>query len=195
MLLAAAGALAGLAREEVPAEVSRAYGHETLSFGPEYLLPKPIDQRILVRQPAAVAARALADGVARRPSTPSATRRACASASAPGARRCAGMMIKARNECPRVVFPDGTHETVLRACSMLADEGVAQPLLLGPEAEVRAAIERLGLDPAGVSVVDPKRSTNRDRYAEEYFEMRRRRGRDAQDRGRAAAASGLLRAP
>ena len=67
MMLAAARALAELAREEVPEEVSRAYGDETFTFGPEYLLPKPIDPRILVRESAAVARQAMDDGLARRP--------------------------------------------------------------------------------------------------------------------------------
>jgi malate dehydrogenase (oxaloacetate-decarboxylating)(NADP+) len=176
MLLAAAGALAGLAREEVPDEVSRAYGHETFSFGPEYLLPKPIDQRILVREPAAVAARALADGVARHPVDTDRYQESLRVRIGTGRETLRRLMMKARNECPRVVFPDGTHETVLRACSMLADEGVARPVLLGHEADVRAAIEQLGLDSTGVTVVDPSRSTSHDRYVEEYFEMRRRRG-------------------
>ena len=193
MLLAAAGALAGLAREEVPAEVSRAYGHETLSFGPEYLLPKPIDQRILVREPAAVAARALADGVARQPVDAERYQESLRVSIGTGRETLRRMTMKARNECPRVVFPDGTHETVLRACSMLADEGVARPVLLGHEAEVRAAIEQLGLDSAGVSVVDPvaqhqpralRRGVLRDAAAAR---------RDAPDGRRAPAQARLLR--
>lgn len=176
MLLAAASALAGLAREEVPAEVSRAYGHESFSFGPEYLLPKPIDQRILVREPAAVAARAVADGVARLPVDSERYQESLRVRIGTGRETLRRLMMKARNECPRVVFADGTHETVLRACSMLADEGVARPVLLGHEAEVREAIEQFGLDSTGVSVVDPSRSPSRERYTEQYFEMRRRRG-------------------
>jgi len=74
---------------EVPDEVSRAYGHETFSFGPEYLLPKPIDQRILVREPAAVAARALADGVARHPVDTDRYQESLRVRIGTGARRCA----------------------------------------------------------------------------------------------------------
>ena len=91
MLVAAARALAELAREDVVDEVSRAYNYERFSFGPEYLLPKPIDPRILVRESAAVARQAVADGVARRPlddgGLPGEPGRP---ARAPGARRCGG---------------------------------------------------------------------------------------------------------
>ena len=70
MMLAAARALAELAREEVTEEVSRAYGNATFTFGPEYLLPKPIDPRILVRESRAVAAQAVAEGLALAPDGP-----------------------------------------------------------------------------------------------------------------------------
>jgi malate dehydrogenase (oxaloacetate-decarboxylating)(NADP+) len=86
------------------------------------------------------------------------------------------LIVAARRERPRVVFAEGTSETVLRAASVLMDEGVARPILLGPEGEVRAAVERLGLDAAGVTVVDPARSPRREAYLEEYLGMRRRRG-------------------
>jgi malate dehydrogenase (oxaloacetate-decarboxylating)(NADP+) len=86
------------------------------------------------------------------------------------------LMVEARRACPRVVFPEGTHETILRACSILADEGIARPILLGHEAEVRHAMEDLGVDSAGTTVVDPLRGVRRDAYVEEYFALRRRRG-------------------
>ena len=89
MLKAAAHALADLAREDVVEEVERAYGRERFRFGPEYLLPKPIDPRILVRESAAVARQAIEDGVARRPLESRRTRRASRSAWARAARRCA----------------------------------------------------------------------------------------------------------
>jgi malate dehydrogenase (oxaloacetate-decarboxylating)(NADP+) len=86
------------------------------------------------------------------------------------------LMVKARRECPRVVFPEGSHETILRACSILADEGVARPILLGSEAEIRRVAEELRLEAGGMIVVDPARSVRREAYAEQYFQMRGRRG-------------------
>jgi malate dehydrogenase (oxaloacetate-decarboxylating)(NADP+) len=176
MLLAAARSLADLGREEVVEEVSRAYGGAPLSFGPEYLLPRPIDPRILVRESAAVARRAVEEGVARRPLEAGPYQESLAVRLGTGRELLRRLLIAARQERPRVAFAEGTSETVLRAASILLEEGVARPILLGPEAEVRAEVERLGLDAAGVTIVDPARSPRREAYLEEYLRLRRRRG-------------------
>jgi len=176
MLLAAARALADLGREEVVEEVSRAYGGGRLAFGPEYLLPRPIDPRIFVRASAAVARRAVEEGVARRPLEPGAYQESLSIRLGTGRETLRRLILAARQVRPRVVFAEGTSETVLRAASILLDERVARPILLGPEAEVQAAVDRLGLDAAGVTIVDPARSPRRDAYAEEYFRLRLRRG-------------------
>ena len=176
MLLAAAGALADLGREEVVEEVSRAYGGARLSFGPEYLLPKPIDPRVFVRASSAVARRAVEEGVAWKPLEVAAYQESLSLRIGTGRETLRRLIVAARRERPRVVFAEGTNETVLRAASVLMDEGVARPVLLGPEAEVHAAVERLGLDAAGVTVVDPARSPRRDAYLEEYLGLRHRRG-------------------
>ncbi len=181
MLAAAAHALADLAREEVVEEVERAYGDERLSFGPEYLLPKPIDPRILIRESAAVAHQAVEEGVARRPMDSSAYEESLTVRIGTGREFMRSMILGARQERFRVVFSEGTNETILRACSILLDEGIAQPILVGREAEVRESIEFLRLDLSGVPVVDPARSPRIEAYANAYFRMRRRRGvmRDA----------------
>lgn len=176
MLLAATGALADLAREEVVDEVSRAYGRERFSFGPEYLLPKAIDPRILVRESAAVARQAIAEGVARRPIELEPYQESLRIRLGTGRELMRRLIVKARHEHPRVVFPEGLTETVIRAAAILADEGIARPILLGNDAEIRTLVERVGLDAGGLTVVDPARSTRRDAYAEQYFRMRRRRG-------------------
>lgn len=176
MLMAAAGALAELGREEVVDEVSRAYGYEHFSFGPEYLLPKPIDPRILVRESSAVAQKAIAQGVARTTLDVEEYQESLIVRIGPGREMMRRLIVKARHEHPRVVFPEGTHETILRAASILADEGIARPILLGREAEIRSAFEELALDATAVTIVDPDRSTQRDAYAERYFQTRRRRG-------------------
>ena len=176
MLLAAARSLADLGREEVVEEVSRAYGGAPLSFGPEYVLPRPIDPRILVRESAAVARRAVEEGVARKPLEAGAYQESLAVRLGTGRELLRRLLLTARQECPRVAFAEGTSETVLRAASILLEEGVARPILLGPEAEVRAEVERLGLDAAGVTIVDPARSPRREAYLEEYLRLRRRRG-------------------
>jgi malate dehydrogenase (oxaloacetate-decarboxylating)(NADP+) len=176
MLVAAARALADLAREDVVEEVERAYGSERFSFGPEYLLPKPIDPRILVRESAAVARRAIEEGVARRPLESGAYQDSLTVRLGTGRETMRGMILAARQRKLRVVFPEGTNETILRACSILMEEGIARPILLGREEDVRAATERLRFDLSGVPVVEPPRSPRFEAYVDEYFRMRHRRG-------------------
>jgi malate dehydrogenase (oxaloacetate-decarboxylating)(NADP+) len=176
MLLAAARALAELAREDVVAEVERAYGKERFSFGPEYLLPKPIDPRILMRESAAVARQAIEEGVARRPLEGRAYQESLTVRLGTGRETLRGMILRARQRKLRVVFSEGTSETILRACNVLVEEGIATPILLGRETEVREVIERLRLGLSGVQVVEPDRSPRLEGYVDEYFRMRRRRG-------------------
>jgi malate dehydrogenase (oxaloacetate-decarboxylating)(NADP+) len=176
MLLAAARALAELAREDVVEEVERAYGKERFSFGAEYLLPKPIDPRILVRESSAVAQQAIAEGVARRPLERQAHQESLIVRLGTGRETLRGMIITARRRRLRIVFPEGSSETVLRACSILQDEGIASPILLGPEAEVRQAGERLRFELGDIPVIDPARSARFEAYVDEYFRLRRRRG-------------------
>jgi malate dehydrogenase (oxaloacetate-decarboxylating)(NADP+) len=176
MLLAAARALAALAREDVVEDVERAYGREHFSFGPEYLLPKAIDPRILVRESAAVAQQAIAEGVARRPLEAEAHQESLAVRMGTGRETLRALMLRARQQPMRVVFPDGTSETILRACGMLLEEGIARPILLGDRDEVRARCDALGLDLGGITVVDPAHGARLDAYVEEYFHMRRRHG-------------------
>jgi malate dehydrogenase (oxaloacetate-decarboxylating)(NADP+) len=176
MMLAAARALAGLAREEVVEEVEKAYGGEPLAFGPEYLLPKPIDPRILVRESAAVAGQAAAEGVAGVPVERSTHEAALEARLGTGRETLRALMLRARRRAPRVVFSDGANETVLRACGILVDEGVARPLLVGEEGEIGRAIERLRLDLRGIPIVDPASSPRFSEYAEAYLALRGRRG-------------------
>lgn len=176
MLIAAARALAALAREEVVEEVERAYGKERFSFGPEYLLPKPIDPRILVRESAAVAEQAIAEGVARRPIESRAYQESLTVRVGTGRDTLRALSLRARQRRLRIVFSEGTNETILRACRILTEEGIASPILLGRESEVQDAIDRLRLGLSGVQIVEPDRSPRFEGYVDEYFRMRRRRG-------------------
>lgn len=181
MMIAAARALAELAREDVAEEVEKAYGRERFSFGPSYLLPKPIDPRILVVASAAVALRAVQEEVAVRPIDGETYRENLTIRMGTGRETMRAMILGARRADFRLVFSEGKSETILRACSILLDEGIAKPILLGPEVEVRKEIERLRLDLGGVAIIDPAKSLRSEHYAETYFRGRRRRGimRDA----------------
>ncbi|MBW1779129.1 MAG: NADP-dependent malic enzyme [Deltaproteobacteria bacterium] len=176
MLLAAAHALAELAREEVVEEVEKAYSNERFSFGPEYLLPKPIDPRILVNESAAVARQAILEGVAGLAIEDETYRERLTIRLGTGRETMRGLIMKARHEDFRVVFSEGSSETILRACAILVDENIAQPILVGNEQDVRKIAERLDLDLGGVQIIDPFQSPRFEAYVEEYFRMRQRRG-------------------
>jgi malate dehydrogenase (oxaloacetate-decarboxylating)(NADP+) len=176
MLVAAARALAELAKEDVVEEVERAYGDQHFSFGPEYLLPKPIDPRILVHESAAVARQAIEEGVARISLQGEAYRERLTIRMGTGRETMRGLIIKARQKRLRIVFSEGSSETILRACGILVDEGIADPILLGREEEIKGVIDRLGLDLSGAQIIDPVQAPRFGAYAEEYFKMRRRRG-------------------
>ncbi len=181
MLIAAARALAELAREDVVEDVERAYGNQHFSFGPEYLLPKPIDPRILARESAAVAREAIEEKVAQRPVSSESYEEVLSARMGTGRETMRRMILMARQEKRRIVFSEGSNETILRACNILVDEGVASPILLGSEEEVRTAMGRLKLDLGGVPIIDPVLSPQFHSYVDDYFALRQRRGvmRDA----------------
>jgi malate dehydrogenase (oxaloacetate-decarboxylating)(NADP+) len=176
MLLAAARSLADLARDEVPEEVERAYGSGHFSFGPEYLLPKPIDPRILVRESSAVARQAIEDRLAGIPRSQEDHEESLVVRLGTGRETLRRLILRARQKTLRVVFSEGTSETILRACGVLLEEAIASPVVLGVESEISEAVDRLGLDLSGIEIVDPARSTQLERYVDEYLGMRQRRG-------------------
>lgn len=176
MLIAAARALAELAREDVVEEVERAYANEHFTFGPEYLLPKPIDPRILVRESTAVAKQAIAEGVARSVVEIEPYQESLIVRLGTGRETLRGLVMKARQKNLRVVFSDGSSEPILRACNVLVNEGIATPILLGNEDEIREVSDRLDLDLGGIQVINPSRSPLFEPYVEEYWRMRCRRG-------------------
>ncbi|HXV74823.1 MAG TPA: phosphate acyltransferase [Candidatus Polarisedimenticolaceae bacterium] len=176
MMLAAARSLAELARDDVPEEVERAYGNQRFTFGPEYLLPKPIDPRILVRESAAVAQRAIEQGVAGSPLGREAHEESLVVRFGTGRETLRRLILRARQNRLRIVFSEGSNETILRACALLLDESIADPVLVGGEREIGEAVDRLGLDLSGITIADPARSPRVEHYVDEYFAMRQRRG-------------------
>jgi len=175
MKVAAAKALADLAREDVPDEVLRAYGLETLSFGRDYLIPKPFDPRVLLWVAPAVAQAAIDAGVARK-HLDIARYRDDLEARLGKAREMMRIIFnKAKRAPKRVVFPEGDDEKILRACQILHDEGIAHPVLLGDPAVIADRKRDLHLDfPA--TVINPRQSPERERYVEELFRRRQRKG-------------------
>lgn len=177
MLLAAARALANLAREDVVEEVERAYGSERFRFGPEYLLPKPVDPRVLIRVSAAVAEQAIKEGVARLPVDDTQYQEMLTIRMGTGREIMRQLAVKARKEDLRAVFSSGSSEIILRACSILVDEGIISPILVGNEKEIRNKAEEMDLDLGGMKIVEPSpRNPRFDTYVNEYLKMRHRRG-------------------
>jgi malate dehydrogenase (oxaloacetate-decarboxylating)(NADP+) len=178
MKLAAARALAALAREDVPDAVSRAYGGERFTFGPDYIIPKPFDPRVLLWVAPAVAQAALASGVARLQVDLQAYRQRLQKMQSRVHQVMATVFEKARKKKVRIVLDDGEHPRVLQAAHILREEELCEPVLLGNEDRVKAAIAAHHLTEglAGVRIVDPLASAERDRYVEAYFRLRQRRG-------------------
>jgi malate dehydrogenase (oxaloacetate-decarboxylating)(NADP+) len=176
MKLAATYALAELAREEVPDSVSRTYGVERLRFGPEYIIPKPFDPRVLLREAAAVAKAAMDSGVAREHVDLNAYRDELErrQSKVHGVMRI--MIHKAQQKPKRVVFPEGEESKILRAAQILIDEKIAVPILLGREAVIRERMADLHLTLQSAVIVDPAQSAERSRYADQLYRLRQRKG-------------------
>ncbi len=176
MELAATHALAALAKEDVPDSVCRAYGVERLKFGPEYLIPKPFDPRVLLWEALAVAKAAMRSGVAQEPVNLSLYREQLERRLGK-AHEIARMMVhKAQAQPKQVVFPEGDSEKILRACHTLVEENIAVPILLGNVDAIHKKIPEFGLDLRGVRIVNPSTSPHRDRYIQELLRLRQRRG-------------------
>jgi malate dehydrogenase (oxaloacetate-decarboxylating)(NADP+) len=176
MKLAATRALANLAKEAVPDSVRRAYGVARLEFGPDYLIPKPFDPRVLVRASPAVAQAAMETGVAQEPLDIREYREQLERRLGKTHELSRMMIVKAQAGRKQVVFPEGNNEKILRACHSILDEKIATPILLGNAATIQSKTAELGLDLKGAQIVDPAASPLRDRYIQELFHLRQRRG-------------------
>jgi malate dehydrogenase (oxaloacetate-decarboxylating)(NADP+) len=176
MKLAATYALAQLAKEDVPDSVCRAYGVERLRFGPEYIIPKPFDPRVLVWEAAAVARAAMETGVAQQAVDLDEYREQLERRLGKAREVMRLLMHKAQAQPKRVVFPEGESDQILRACHILVEEKIAQPILLGDPQLIRERAAELGIDLRDVRLVNPADSPSRPPYSEELYRLRQRRG-------------------
>ncbi len=185
MEVAAVHAIAQLAREEQSEVVASAYGVRDLAFGPEYLIPKPFDPRLMMRIAPAVAEAAMASGVATRPiADPAAYRdqlQQFVYHSGTFMKPIFAAAKKAVSEggSGRVVFCEGEDERVLRAVQVVLDEGIARPIVIGRPAVIERRIERFGLRMRAGSdfeVVNPESDPRYREYWRSYHEMTARRG-------------------
>jgi len=163
--------------------VARAYGVESFRFGREYLIPKPFDWRVLMWVAPAVAEAAAATGVARKPIQDIEAYRARLEGMLSRARSFMQVIHeKAKSNPKRVVLAEGDHPKVQRAAKIMAEDGIAIPILLSRGKKAEAALAELDLK-APVTVVDPEEHPNFHRYVEIFWEKRKRHGVTREDAG------------
>ncbi len=177
MKVAASQSLAALTKEDVPDSVLRAYGLDSLKFGPDYIIPKPLDPRVLLWESPAVARAAMETGVARKTIDLQEYRQQLAYRQGLGEQVRYYIMNKAKAASPkkRIVFAEGEEAKIIRAAAQILDEGIGIPILVGREWVIRGKLQALGLDD-DMLIVDPENYPRFETYAEEYSKLRNRNG-------------------
>jgi malate dehydrogenase (oxaloacetate-decarboxylating)(NADP+) len=190
MKVAASLALAALAKEDVPDSVLRAYGKESLKFGPDYILPTPLDPRVMLWESPAVAKAAMETGVARRQIDLDEYREQLAFRQGMGEQVRYFIMHQAKTaaEKKRIVFAEGEETKIIRAAAQIQDEGIGQPILVGRPEVIQRKIVQLGLE-YNPEIVDPGNYWRIKDYALAYHELRQRKGVTLKD------ATKLVREP
>ncbi len=177
MKIAAVNALARLAKEPVPDSVKAAYGGADFEFGREYIIPKPFDPRVITWVAPAVAKAAVETGVARLKiddwekyvfqleERMGITRSVVRTA-----------IVKSQHSGMRIVFPEGEEAKILHAAQMILDEEIARPVLLGRKSHIEMKAHEMKIDIEGIEIIDPEHFEKCEKYVEELFRMRRRKG-------------------
>jgi len=176
MEMAATRALASLAREEVPESVMRAYGLERLRFGPDYLIPKPFDPRVLLWVAPAVAWAAIGSGVAGRVIDVEEYRAQLDARLGKAREVMRGLSTRAQQQAQRIAFPEGEDARILRAARVLADDGIGEPILLGDPDLIRRQADDAGVTLEDIALANPRASVHQETFAQALWELRRRRG-------------------
>ena len=179
MKMAAVKALADLAKEPVPEQVNIAYGKTRLTFGKDYIIPKPFDPRLISEVPPAVALAAMQSGVATQPikdweGYKDQLRERLGSDN----KLLRLLLSRAKTDPKKVVLAEADHLDVLKAAQIVHDEGIAIPVLLGRKDIIEELKKEIGFD-ADVQIIDPKSDEELERknhYAKKYWETRKRRG-------------------
>ena len=180
MKLAAVHALAELAKETVPDEVNEAYNMRGLSFGRDYIIPKPLDFRLITSVAPAVAEAAIKSGVAR-------TKIKDWEKYREDLRRRLGLdnklvssiVQRAKSDPQRVVFAEADHYKILKAAQIISDEGIAEPILLGKKEKIESMAEEFAIEISDLEIIDPRENDmqeKREEFADIYYEKRKRKG-------------------
>ncbi len=178
MKIAAARALADLAREEVPDEVTSAYRGRHLRYGRDYLIPTPFDPRLITHVPPAVAHAAERSGVARKPiKSKAAYVDRLKSRLDPTASRMQQIIDRVRADPKRMVFAEGEEETAIRAAIAWQNNGLGTPILIGREEAVTSVMDSMGVEiPDALEIHNARRSTSKNDYAELLYRRNQRHG-------------------
>lgn len=183
MKMAAVKALAEMTKWPVPDIVTMAYNEKNMSFGPTYIIPKPLDPRLLATVAPAVAKAAMESGVAQFPITDFEAYEADLN-SRLGLDNQVMRVIgnKARRDPKRIVFAEADNIKILKAAQIVHDEGIGYPILLGDEVKIRQIAASNGIDIEGLPIFDPRHESTEERraaYSEIFFRKRNRRGFNA----------------
>jgi malate dehydrogenase (oxaloacetate-decarboxylating)(NADP+) len=178
MKVAAAKALAALAKEDVPDVVLKAYGLESLRFGPEYIVPKPVDPRVLLWEAPAVAQAAMETGVARKKIDLKIYREQLEARLGKGREVMRAVINKAKANPKRIAFGEGEEPKIIRAAMQIEEEGIGKPILLGRREVIEQKIQELGFEykPEIVSLVRGDQSPRMQKYVAAYHQLRERKG-------------------
>jgi malate dehydrogenase (oxaloacetate-decarboxylating)(NADP+) len=180
MKLAAVKALAELTKTPVPDIVTLAYNEKTIVFGPNYIIPKPLDPRLLATVAPAVAKAAIASGVAKYPITDWEGYELALNKRL-GLDNQLSRVIgnKARKDPKRIVFADAENLKILKVAQLTMEEGVGYPILLGDEIKINKIAAANGIDIEGMPIINPKADNQeeaRKKYGDLFFEKRQRKG-------------------
>ena len=180
MKLAAVYAIANLAKETVPEEVNLAYDTRNISFGPEYIIPKPLDSRLITTVAPAVAKAAIQSGVAKHTITDwEAYKQELDKRIGLDNRFLRSITNKAKQNPKRVVFAEADHYKILKAAQQVKDEGIAKPILLGDPERIKNLIDENSLDLSDIPIIDPRSKAEEERrnvFGDIFFGKRKRRG-------------------
>ena len=180
MKLAAVRSIAELTKELVPETVNLAYGEQVITFGPDYIIPKPLDNRLISVVAPAVAKAAMDSGVAQI-QIPDLDVYAQELETRLGFdnKLLKSITNRAISNPKRVVFAEAEHYKILKAAQQVKDEGIAEPILLGRRAVISRMIEENALELDGVTIIDPKSEEEKERryiFGEEFYKKRQRKG-------------------
>ncbi|HCX77352.1 MAG TPA: NADP-dependent malic enzyme, partial [Algoriphagus sp.] len=186
MKLAAAKAIAKLAKEPVPDIVNKAYGESKLGFGRFYLIPKPLDPRLITTIAPAVAKAAMDSGVAKNPIKDWAAYELELQERIGIDQRLMSVVIsRAKKDPKKVVFAEADNRKILKAAQIIRDEKIANPILLGNRAKILTLIEENSLDLQNVTIIDPlEESEKLSQFADILYKKRQRKGMTLADASR-----------